>query len=103
MVSKQKHEMRMVTTHPSGAEEWVCPECGRHFIAQWSPNFRRVILESGDEMTVHTGQGTELQAQISVQPIDDTLPGHTELNDVWKQYLKKLDIDLEESDNDVEQ
>jgi hypothetical protein len=102
MVSEQKHEMQLVSTHPSGAEEWVCPECGRRFIAQWSPNFRRVILENGDERTIHTGQGTEIQAHISVHPKDETFPEHTELNDVWKQYLETLDIDLDEPDDDIE-
>lgn len=93
MAPEQKHEMKLINTHPTGAEEWVCPECGRHFIAQWSPKFRRVILENGNEKIVHTGQGTEIKAQISIQPMDDNPADHTELGDVWKQFLKKLDID----------
>lgn len=103
MVSEQKHEMRLIATHPSGAEEWICPECGRRFIAQWTPNFRRVILENGDERMIHTGQGLEIQTEISVQPMEDTLLDSTELSDVWKEYLEKLDIDLEDPEDDAEQ
>ena len=102
MNDQQKHEMVLKTTHPSGAEEWNCPTCGRRFVAQWAPKFRRVILEHGDETTIHTGQGINFQAQISVNSSDDHVPDHTELNDVWKQLLDKLDIDLEE-DNDVDE
>ena len=99
MVFEQRHEMQLKAVYPSGAEEWLCPECGRRFIAQWEPKFRRVILEHGDEVTIHTGQGIDLQAQISVESSDHKVPDKTELNDAWKQLLNKLDIDLEEDDD----
>lgn len=48
------HEMVLEQTHPSGAEEWVCPICGRRFVMTWKP-YRRVVLEAGDESATHSG------------------------------------------------
>lgn len=51
----ERHEMELVDTYPDGAEEWFCPVCYRRFILQWPPNYKRVILEAGDENAVHSG------------------------------------------------
>jgi hypothetical protein len=91
MVAKQSHEMRLDTVHPSGAEEWMCPECGRRFVAQWEPKFRRVILEQGQDDIVHKGQAMNVLAKDQEQPNDDS-----ELQDVWKELLDKLDFDSED-------
>jgi hypothetical protein len=96
MVSEQRHEMQLTATHPSGAEEWSCPECGRRFVAQWEPNFRRVILERGQENTIHVGQGMGL-LKLSVDPSEEENPANDpKLQDVWKKYLDKLDFDPED-------
>lgn len=55
MYEPQQHEMRLETTHPSGAEEWYCPICGRRVLMQWPPNYKRIVLEPGDEYTSHSG------------------------------------------------
>lgn len=47
--------MVLETTHPSGAEEWYCPICGRRFLITWPPNYKKVVLESGDETVSHSG------------------------------------------------
>lgn len=49
------HDMQLQTTHASGAEEWVCPTCGRHLMVQWLPKFKRVVLYAGDELAIHNG------------------------------------------------
>lgn len=95
MVPKESHEMRLETVHPSGAEEWLCHECGRRFVAQWEPKFRRVILEEGQENVVHQGQAINLLEDSSAMPNDND-PG---LQDVWKELLDKLDFD---SDDDLD-
>lgn len=51
----ERHEMELVETHANGAEEWLCPICSRRFIMQWPPNYKRVILEAGDEDAIHSG------------------------------------------------
>jgi len=91
MVAKQSHEMQLETVHPSGAEEWMCPECGRRFIAQWEPKFRRVILEQGQDDVAHKGQAMNSLVEDQEQPNDES-----ELQDVWKELLDKLDFDSED-------
>jgi hypothetical protein len=91
MVTNQSHEMRLETVHPSGAEEWMCPECGRRFVAQWEPKFRRVILQQGQDGVAHKGQAMNVLAEDQEQPNDDS-----ELQDVWKELLNKLDFNSED-------
>lgn len=55
MNGQQKHEMILGITHPSGAEEWHCPVCGRRLLISWEPNFKKTILEAGDEFSIHSG------------------------------------------------
>ncbi len=95
MESQPSHDMQLVTTYPSGAQEWNCPACGRRFIAQWEPQFRRVVLEAGDERAIHRGSGT-LQDLTS----DHSTADETPLSDVWKRLLDKLDFDPD-SDTDA--
>ena len=55
MSSQEQHEMVLETIHPSGAEEWYCPTCGRRFLMQWPPAYNKVILDPGDENAIHSG------------------------------------------------
>ena len=55
MFNQEQHEMRIETTHESGAEEWLCPTCGRRFLLSWPPAYSKIVLESGDEDVCHTG------------------------------------------------
>lgn len=54
MHDQQRHEMVLETTHPSGAEEWVCPTCGRRMAITWQP-WKKIILEAGDIHVAHGG------------------------------------------------
>ena len=90
MISAQSHDMQLETVHPSGAEEWLCPECGRRFVAQWEPKFRRVILVPGQEGVIHKGQAMSL--------LEDTRENDPGLQDVWKELLDKLDFGSEDDD-----
>jgi hypothetical protein len=49
------HQMRLDAIHPSGAEEWYCPTCGRRFLMRWPPLYSKIILEPGDEYAIHSG------------------------------------------------
>ena len=55
MISEQNHEMQLETTHSSGAEEWYCPTCGRRFLLNMPPDYRKIILDAGDEAAIHSG------------------------------------------------
>jgi len=53
----------------SGAEEWVCPTCGRRMLLRWPPNYEKLILEHGDEAAIHVGGKGGLRiGQVAVAP-----------------------------------
>lgn len=60
MVYSEQHQMELVETHASGAEEWFCPTCSRRFLMQWAP-YKKIVLESGDEYATHSGGKGGLQ------------------------------------------
>lgn len=39
----------------SGAEEWVCPSCGRRMLLRWPPDYQKLVLEHGDDTAIHVG------------------------------------------------
>ena len=55
LIQQPYHEMQMMDVDTSGAEEWYCPSCHRQMMVSWYPNFKRVILEPGDETAIHNG------------------------------------------------
>jgi hypothetical protein len=93
MNEKQTHEMVLETTHASGAEEWVCPTCGRRFMLTWPPQYKKIVLNAGDEAARHSGgKGglgpSELQMN-SAEELD--LPDH--IRSSIEDLLKDLDFD----------
>jgi hypothetical protein len=76
-----QHQMVVMNTYPTGAQEWFCPTCGRHYILQWPPNYKRIILEEGDNEAVHAGGTVEcILGQEDIQlakPESDILENHT--------------------------
>lgn len=70
MSETQPHEMQLVQTHSSGAEEWHCPTCGRRFLMHWPPSYKKIVLEPGDEYAAHVGGkgGVRMSGELSQQP-----------------------------------
>lgn len=99
MDSMRRHTMVLKQTHPSGAEEWVCPTCGRRFMAQWAPTFKRLILEAGDEAAVHTGGELQIGSQLLPGPEPDAFSTDTELDSLWEDWLDTLDFDKPDPDD----
>ncbi len=93
MSDTQSHEMMLDKTHPSGAEEWYCPACGRRFVMQWPPKYKRIILNHGDEYTAHGGgQGGLKMGPIRLADPDNTEPTKDDLNlDHWKAWFDSDD------------
>jgi hypothetical protein len=60
--SHQHHEMHLQERYPSGAEEWVCPTCGRRLLIQWLPtedagmDYKKIVLEAGNEHAMHSSR-----------------------------------------------
>ena len=73
MNQQEHHEMVLETTHSSGAEEWYCPTCGRRFLLQWPPTYKKTVLDPGDEFAAHSGSksGTLRVGAVDIGPAVD--------------------------------
>ena len=94
MISDQNHEMQLETTHSSGAEEWYCPTCGRRFLLNMPPNYRKIVLNEGDGSTVHNGTkgGLRMGAlQISEESEEPLLPEGIRV--ALEKILRDLEVD----------
>ena len=61
----QQHEMRFDCKATDGADQWVCPTCGRILLIQWPPNYRRTVITQGDEYAIHNiSKGVMMTAQV---------------------------------------
>jgi hypothetical protein len=89
----QKHEMVLEMTHPSGAEEWYCPICGRRFMLNWPPEYKKVVLNVGDELVSHSGaKGGLSMGSIEVSKLQEpVLPA--EIVATLEKILKDFDFD----------
>lgn len=93
MIAQQSHKMNLVFTRPSGEEEWLCPECGRRYIMQWTPSFNRIVLDVGDESALHNGsKGGLLISQAQVEEADE-VELSDKLRDALEDALKDIDFD----------
>lgn len=54
-MNAKAHEMIYGKKHPSGADEWFCPVCGRRVVVSWEPKFKKTVLEDGDANASHSG------------------------------------------------
>ena len=85
-MSDHSHEILVVKQHPSGADEWFCPTCGRRFLVQWSPEYQCVVLNAGDETAIHNmGRG----ALVVIGPIEVV---SEERLAPWIKWLENCDI-----------
>lgn len=84
----EQHEMVLMTTHDSGAEEWYCPTCGRRFLMQWSPNYDKIVLEQGDIHATHGGGKSGLSIQVSSGRVNEEIDPANDLNlSIWENLL----------------
>jgi hypothetical protein len=101
MNEQQKHEMILDKTHPSGADEWYCPTCGRRFLFDYEPSFKKTILEAGDEYAIHSGgKGGLRMSAMQVIPIEDTISQEDSIHPIEDPSLAPWSAWLEESDFD---
>jgi hypothetical protein len=105
---EQQHEMILEITHPSGEDEWYCPTCGRRVVMIYEPEFRKTILEVGDEYAAHSGgkggmkMGT-LQA-TSIKSVDSEEYSDSASEEPnfrpWLTWLNEVDFDKLWKDED---
>jgi hypothetical protein len=65
------HEMVVIRSTETGAEEWRCPSCGRHLLLRWPPHHERTVLHPGDDRVVHVGG----RGEITHGPMSDPPTG----------------------------
>lgn len=110
---QEHHVMVLEGVHPSGAEEWHCPTCGRRIMMQWPPNYKKIVLEAGDEYAVHSGGKGGLQVNEFTAKSDNSVEEVTNSNNEiiapvegnvlteedmlrlvsWEEWLEKIDLD----------
>ncbi len=91
---KQNHLMILQTTHDFGIDEWYCPKCGRRFLIQMLPDYKRIILDPGDENSLHSGsvgglkiQETQIHQRDQDASLDDPYLAP------WQEWLDQIDLD----------
>ena len=95
MSNLQQHEMRLETTHPSGAQEWRCPECGRRLLILWQPKLDLVELKAGDGSVGHYGSTSD---NLRIGPPQIREVEEPVLSDELRAALEEAleDIDLDD-------
>lgn len=88
MRAPRPHEMVHQGTDGSRMEEWRCPECGRHFVVRWPPDFERLVLSEGDGDAVHVGAK---EGEPGLTGIELTPAARGE--DEWRRWLRDNGID----------
>jgi hypothetical protein len=97
MLEQQQHEMILDKTHPSGADEWYCPICGRRLLMDYEPKFKKTVLDAGDEFAIHSGgKGGLRVGSIEAKPVDQS-DSEKEPDDPrlipWAVWLDEVDFD----------
>jgi hypothetical protein len=89
----QRHEMTHKGIDPSGAEEWLCQECGRHFVIRWPPNYDRLVLHPGDESAAHFGRKGDAAVPHLQVSLASNEPSAAPDEDVWRRWLRMNGMD----------
>jgi len=102
MYEQEHHEMELVVTHPSGAEEWFCPICSRRFLMQWSPAYSMMVIEPGDALARHIGS----KGGLRIRPAEERELGadadaaNEAAADALRPWLKWLTSEYLDQDTD---
>ena len=84
------HHLKRAGIRENGAEEWLCPSCGRHLLLRWPPEYQKLVLEPGEEYATHTGATAGVQLGPLEVVADDSPagPGWD-----WRRWLADNRID----------
>ena len=84
----EQHVMEHRGTLPSGAQEWACPTCGRHFVVSWPPNYQQIVLEEGDANAVHVGS----HGDVRLEGTGVAQTPSPEAENAWRSWLAENGI-----------
>lgn len=92
-----QHEMYLVKTYASGAQEWLCPICYRRFLLHLQPETNKLntlLLEEGNLFASHIGNKDSDQLQVTEIEVSDDEPVLSdELLKAIEKALKDVDFD----------
>lgn len=98
---QEHHQMEFVESRSNGADELFCPTCGRRILIQWPPEYKKIVLEVGDDLAIHSGGKGGLsfgapqitkQPELSAQDLDRL--------DHWEEWLSEMRFDDHWLEND---
>jgi hypothetical protein len=87
---QQQHEMVLVSTQPSGADEWHCPTCGRRLVMRPAPDHQKIVITPGDERVIHIGAKSTRTTPLDTPTWPDDDPA-------WRDWLHSIGIDWDGS------
>jgi hypothetical protein len=90
----QQHVMVLEIEHPSGAEGWYCPTCGRRIFRKLPPNSSWAVVEPGDEEAYHSGSKGNVQiGSVQVTQNDEGKDGQLDEHlRPWIDAINRLDL-----------
>jgi hypothetical protein len=101
VLQADSHKMVHVKDHPTGEEEWYCPQCGRRFLMHWPPEYKRTILESGDENATHVKSVMGLNLEMGksqIQSYGKSTTANADMDDEiylapWAKWVDEIDFE----------
>jgi hypothetical protein len=93
MDNSSNHVMRLNMQYATGAEEWLCDACGRRFVLQWPPSYKKIVLNRGDEKVAHSGGsgGLDIASSKAASSHDDD--AWDDNLDLWRDGLADIDFE----------
>jgi hypothetical protein len=93
-MDEQHHQMIVNATPSAGVEEWICPECGRRVLMSWPPNYKKIVLEAGDESAIHSGGKGGVNMHTSQVISREALESDADPRlSVWSDWMQKVHFD----------
>lgn len=88
----EHHDMQRIETYPTGAEEWLCPTCGRHFVMHWQP-FKRILLHAGDDHVFHAGSKGGVRMTPPTVDVEEDAVLSDDLRQALEDFFNDFDWD----------
>jgi hypothetical protein len=92
---QESHEMVFEQAVGHDTDELYCPVCGRRILVQWSPDFKKIVLEAGDEFAIHTAsKGNANMSANDFDPQDEPMVEEdAELIAAWDVLLEEINFE----------
>ncbi len=89
-LEQERHQMTLELMHPSGAEQWYCPTCGRRFLLLWPPDYKKIIMQAGNEYAIHAIEKNSIQ--IGTVQVNEKSELSLDLENRINQILNDLEF-----------